>query len=194
MNKLSQLLSNEIVHAAGWTIIHSLWQCALIALAIAISYAFTKKAQAATRYWINTLGLLSCIITSAITFYIKFNSSVQIEIIGDLAINSMQTTHQTVYAQNISEIINQHIHQIVLCWIIGFGLYITKYLADYFYCQHIKHHNNKAPSEPMQQMFNELKNCLGISDKVQLRISEACLLYTSPSPRDRQKSRMPSSA
>ena len=29
--------------------------------------------------------------------------------------------------------------------------------------------------------------------EVRLRI-EACLLYTSPSPRDRQKSRMPSSA
>ena len=27
-----------------------------------------------------------------------------------------------------------------------------------------------------------------------LRLSELCLLYTSPSPRDRQKSRMPSSA
>src|SRR5674476_854282 len=31
--------------------------------------------------------------------------------------------------------------------------------------------------------------CLEISDKI-----ENCLLYTSPSPRDRQKSRMPSSA
>ena len=29
---------------------------------------------------------------------------------------------------------------------------------------------------------------------VQRRILYACLLYTSPSPRDRQKSRMPSSA
>ena len=27
-----------------------------------------------------------------------------------------------------------------------------------------------------------------------VRIGEICLLYTSPSPRDRQKSRMPSSA
>ena len=27
-----------------------------------------------------------------------------------------------------------------------------------------------------------------------LELSEVCLLYTSPSPRDRQKSRMPSSA
>ena len=29
---------------------------------------------------------------------------------------------------------------------------------------------------------------------IQEKLEEACLLYTSPSPRDRQKSRMPSSA
>ena len=31
-------------------------------------------------------------------------------------------------------------------------------------------------------------------DKVSLILHQGCLLYTSPSPRDRQKSRMPSSA
>ena len=31
-------------------------------------------------------------------------------------------------------------------------------------------------------------------DKLQSLAAQACLLYTSPSPRDRQKSRMPSSA
>ena len=30
--------------------------------------------------------------------------------------------------------------------------------------------------------------------EIRLALLEACLLYTSPSPRDRQKSRMPSSA
>ena len=32
------------------------------------------------------------------------------------------------------------------------------------------------------------------SDIFENKMREACLLYTSPSPRDRQKSRMPSSA
>ena len=32
------------------------------------------------------------------------------------------------------------------------------------------------------------------SDGMVLNLSDVCLLYTSPSPRDRQKSRMPSSA
>ena len=35
---------------------------------------------------------------------------------------------------------------------------------------------------------------LGQAHEVQITIPEICLLYTSPSPRDRQKSRMPSSA
>ena len=33
-----------------------------------------------------------------------------------------------------------------------------------------------------------------IAEALDLPLSEICLLYTSPSPRDRQKSRMPSSA
>ena len=33
-----------------------------------------------------------------------------------------------------------------------------------------------------------------ITTKEQIKKNQSCLLYTSPSPRDRQKSRMPSSA
>ena len=35
---------------------------------------------------------------------------------------------------------------------------------------------------------------LNLQDEVLIPVSPTCLLYTSPSPRDRQKSRMPSSA
>ena len=34
----------------------------------------------------------------------------------------------------------------------------------------------------------------GDKEEKRARVSKICLLYTSPSPRDRQKSRMPSSA
>ena len=39
--------------------------------------------------------------------------------------------------------------------------------------------------------FNQFKNSQGNDDILEF---EDCLLYTSPSPRDRQKTRMPSSA
>ena len=55
--------------------------------------------------------------------------------------------------------------------------------------------------EPLN-IFNKGKStdslCARIDDKLarikNVGVSDSCLLYTSPSPRDRQKSRMPSSA
>jgi beta-lactamase regulating signal transducer with metallopeptidase domain len=172
MNKLSQLLSNEISYAIGWTIIHSLWQCTLIALFIAISYAFTKKASAATRYWINSLGLLSCVIASGITFYINYYDSVSIEIASTAYVTEISSSTQQAYVQTISDIINQHINQIVMVWLVGFALYMSKYLAEFFYCQHIKNNHYKNPNQQWQQLFNELKNSVGITQNIQLRLSE----------------------
>ena len=45
----------------------------------------------------------------------------------------------------------------------------------------------------INKKFNNLKNDLGNLGENKLLLI-TCLLYTSPSPRDRQKSRMPSSA
>ena len=47
----------------------------------------------------------------------------------------------------------------------------------------------------LQEMANSQGKSLGSKIKAQGKAEEeGCLLYTSPSPRDRQKSRMPSSA
>ena len=44
------------------------------------------------------------------------------------------------------------------------------------------------------QPQNSYLNIPALMSAIELTNSEACLLYTSPSPRDREKSRMPSSA
>ena len=68
-------------------------------------------------------------------------------------------------------------------------------------------HRGQALSDSLKQLFNRgeqvrhfYKSPDGLIDQVRLveatneNIFYDCLLYTSPSPRDRQKSRMPSSA
>ena len=46
----------------------------------------------------------------------------------------------------------------------------------------------------VQALFGELALRLVLTQVILTRHADTCLLYTSPSPRDRQKSRMPSSA
>ena len=50
-----------------------------------------------------------------------------------------------------------------------------------------------TPCGRCRQVLNELAQ-LGRTDPQVICVGTTCLLYTSPSPRDRQKSRMPSSA
>ena len=42
--------------------------------------------------------------------------------------------------------------------------------------------------------FDSIKDQTGLNEKQVIKLMRSCLLYTSPSPRDREKSRMPSSA
>lgn len=172
MNHLTQWIDTEFVYATGWTLIHSLWQCSLIALCVTISYAFTKRSQANTRYWINTLGLVSCGLVSLVTFYVNLHDKISVVLAESNSVVHPATRDDASHTQTLSGLINSHINQIVLIWLIGFFVYICKYLGDFIYCQKLKHLNNKRPDVKWESHFNELKNSLGIGVNVQLRISE----------------------
>ena len=49
-------------------------------------------------------------------------------------------------------------------------------------------------SQARQTDLMKTKTSISISNWIKLRLGDTCLLYTSPSPRDRTRSRMPSSA
>ena len=51
-----------------------------------------------------------------------------------------------------------------------------------------------AEDDPRVQLLDNPRRLQSAGLNAALHIAKGCLLYTSPSPRDRQKSRMPSSA
>ena len=79
---------------------------------------------------------------------------------------------------------------------------IEQPVADFIFITSVKADLNLLSSLLLEKEFSSLKNnirALEISNlkssaQVDNYLLKTCLLYTSPSPRDRQKSRMPSSA
>ncbi|MBN1117738.1 MAG: M56 family metallopeptidase [Bacteroidales bacterium] len=72
MNSICNLFSEEIIEAIGWTLFHSLWQGALIAiLLISILFVF-QKTSANTRYALAFAALFSALLWASGTFYSSY--------------------------------------------------------------------------------------------------------------------------
>ena len=57
MNGIEPLLSSPWAQALGWGLLHSLWQGALIALALAGTLAWMRQSSAAARYAVALIAL-----------------------------------------------------------------------------------------------------------------------------------------
>src|ERR1043165_2879122 len=67
------VLSNNTVHALFLTLMHSLWQGVVLAIAVGLILTFTKRSTSAVRYNLLCAALLLFIIGSALTFYGEIN-------------------------------------------------------------------------------------------------------------------------
>ena len=53
---------------------------------------------------------------------------------------------------------------------------------------------DELPPQRLEKLINEVMNSVSTNTDLDMREFQGCLLYTSPSPRDKRQSRMPSSA
>ncbi|GGG32156.1 M56 family metallopeptidase [Hymenobacter glacieicola] len=88
MNWLEQLLPPALVRALGWTLVHSLWQGAVVALALAGLLLLLRQHSAEVRYRTATLGLLVLLLLAGVTFgryYTAATPAPDAAVAGDMA-------------------------------------------------------------------------------------------------------------
>jgi beta-lactamase regulating signal transducer with metallopeptidase domain/predicted aspartyl protease len=68
MARLNSWLSPDVLHALGWALIHSLWQCLGLAALAAIAMAFSRRPS--IRYVIATAALVAMLAAPAATFLV----------------------------------------------------------------------------------------------------------------------------
>lgn len=170
MQTLTGILQQDWINSLGWTLLHSLWQYALIAIFCALLLFFTKAFSANARYLIALASLVIGALISTLTFY-KYQQASE-EII-------MQPVQQSAAAQFFSEnttfslvrLIDEHIDSIVIAWLCGFLVYGLKIFFDYRYCQQLKNYHLTPTPQKWQHLFAALAAKVGVSHKIELRIS-----------------------
>ncbi len=75
MTTLEQFVSSALTRALGWTLLHSLWQGALVAAVLAGALLLLRRQRAEVRYAASAGALGVVVVLAGITFGLYFNSS-----------------------------------------------------------------------------------------------------------------------
>ena len=140
-------LSEIIIPALGWTVLHSLWQGLMIG---AIFFIIRKLScfKSNYKYWIATTGLYLLFITSVCTFcwLVNVNSPTettsQIELIGkpfvfEIAIEEGMIEEVSIL-QSVQNYLDQHINLIVWCWWVGLLCFAIRFFGGILYLEYLK--------------------------------------------------------
>ena len=68
MTALEQLLASEGVSRFGWTLFHSLWEMAIVALLVAVALRLLRPASASVRYLVACAGLAAMFVPAGVTY------------------------------------------------------------------------------------------------------------------------------
>ncbi|WP_428661671.1 M56 family metallopeptidase [Runella sp.] len=181
-NFVEQPFFQKILQAICLTLIHSLWQGAILALLAGLVLILSKRSKPAWRY--NLLsGLLFVFVTANIlTFFIQFSlslpksknvsnalMSISNYDSGNVANPTTQITHY-LSRQHLFEMIiafcSNHSVLIVTIWFLVFCFKSAQATAGFIYIQRIRHSKTHEPSGYWKDRLQILSRKLGINEAV----------------------------
>jgi beta-lactamase regulating signal transducer with metallopeptidase domain len=184
---IKQWFSDETLQALCWTLIHSLWQGLLAAVAAGIIIISTKRSSASLRY--NLLGsvLLLFLLVVVCTFTVQLRHPWNVPqtnvsgisntdalaanpIIGAVAPRSTMQTINVIDPLVIY--FNRHAALFVLLWAIFFMVKCLRLFTGLHYVHRIRTHKTHEPEKQWKHRVAQLSDMLGIKQSIRLLESE----------------------
>ncbi len=158
----------------GWTLLHSLWQAAIIFGMTKIALSLIAKHKSTLRYMINCCALLLIVMTSLSTFLYLVSSGTSVEAISPAlrpTFNSLPAGEVIAIEypiwNNLIRIINDQMVWVIYAWMAGVLIFSIRFAGGIVYIQFLKRKISDASSEYLQ-MVQHLSDQLRLTQKVRL--------------------------
>ncbi|SHK59040.1 M56 family metallopeptidase [Hymenobacter psychrotolerans] len=182
MNWLEQVLSPALVRALGWTLVHSLWQGAVVALALAGLLLLLRRHRAAVRYNVSAVALIVMLGLAAVTFARHYHAartqaapaavSTADTITGHTlelaAAPAMATAAPAGSMQAWLNYFDQNLPVLVAVWLLGLLAMTLRLLGGLAYVQRLRHYRVQPLAEEWQQRLAGLATRAGLERPVAL--------------------------
>lgn len=164
MTPLMEWLNNPVLYALGWTLLHSLWQGALVALLLTAGLRLTRSPNA--RYLGTVAALALVVLLGAVTFGYYFQLVTEA-----MARGAVDTPAPLPGLLAAHAWLNAYMPHIVMFWLVGFGFFLLRYLGSFYYCQRLKIHFSQPAPAVWQERIPVLAERIGLTRAVQLKLS-----------------------
>jgi len=187
MNLIYRIMSDDIIEALGLTLIHSLWQGALIALVLGILMLATRKFTSVTRYFLAVAASLFMLICPVYTFIKNYNpdrqgkNSAYVNQFSDAPVLkkvvSTYAESDAIVADNriiklksvqFKDFFNRHFPIIVTIWFAGIIFFTLKFIGALAYTQRLKYYRISQIPEEWQKKTRKLCEMLNIKKAVKI--------------------------
>lgn len=197
MNWLEHILSPAVVRALGWTIVHSLWQGAVVALALAGLLLLLRQHSAQVRYNVAGMALLVTLSLSAGTFgryYLAVEANTEVAPAARAVAST--TTSTTSVGGNLPPVtafakrpvptlgpplaavatagpawlpyFDQHLPLLVAAWLLGLLAMTLRFLGGLAYLDRLRHYRVRPLSAEWQRHLLALSHRAGLRRTVTL--------------------------
>lgn len=186
MTFLQQFISDQTIYSLGWTIIHSLWQILIIAVALRILLNLFKNASTNFRYLLSATSLVMILVAGIITFISIYTNYQPVPIasetegqsfIGSLLAQTAITERFTflsipaLIAEQFKIVmawVEMNLSLIVILWMMGIVLFMLKFTGNLFYVQRLKHRGTSNVPNEWHAMLKSLLDKVGVKKHVHL--------------------------
>ena len=176
------LISSELIAAIGWSLLHSLWQGALLAIILGILLVLSRTFSSQTRYLIIALFLALFAATLPLTIIRQYQKPLvyNLETAPDIVFSpATKASMATVRKQPLPQInvvtdihnrfityFNRHLPLLVTLWLMGLIGLLLRFLGQLAFVQRLKHHGVVPFPAKWQVTISKLEHQLNIPKKV----------------------------
>jgi len=174
MNFIEKIISDELIYALGWTMVHSLWQGFLVAILLGVAMIGLQKKSSKVRYEAAYFALFLVFITSISTFIYLYDSVAtgleinQTLILDGVALTIEGTESVQSFFQSTINYFNTHMPMIVTIWLVGAGFFLLRLMGGLAYVEKLKHQDQNELEDKWQVTFEKLMKRLPIRQTVRV--------------------------
>ncbi|NCI45638.1 M56 family metallopeptidase [Sediminibacterium soli] len=176
------LFSTELVRAICWTLLHSVWQGVLLAMATGLVMLFTRSARPQKRYLMLVGLFLFFVVTAVVTFVSELNrinprtgghyraeqGVYQSRATEPLLQAAATGTVTATPLQRFVSYFNEHAAMVVLVWFLIFLAKLIRLGANLVYVQRLRSYRTTAPGGQWREVLQRLMQQLAIDRTVRL--------------------------